>query len=344
MEIWYHGTSKWEEILRSGVNIDAPRPTADTGDFGWGFYLTKRLGRAKNRGKVLQIIIDPSRLAYISNPYSADTRTPAEQLFTALAFQADGDKPDWYQHQSQSLRMLTVTGTKQEREAASKRIQQEFLAQGYQGIITDYEDGEAVLFSTEPILDIRLLQRRNPDSKKFEDWFAEVLPAIIFQHIVLSRAVKVCSSISPIFAMIARHYGYQAYVLAVPGHYMNVVITEKGPLQIDLSAIQFKLGEFVREEDITDFDPYGVDEAIDRAIRFIIRNPWRAIRIQNYHGSVEILREPEINDYFRQYYLDSFENSLRTVDWLRQKDPKTLEVFSDIKYLDEWESESGLES
>lgn len=153
MEVWYHGTPKWREILSAGINIDAPRPTADSGDFGWGFYLTRRLPRAKAHGKVFEVSIDTSKLAYISNPYLGKTDTSEEQLFTNLAFVREQDD---YDDAFDSLVMLTTTGTKQDREEASKRIRQEFLQRGWLGIKTDYEGGEVVLFDTTPILNLKL--------------------------------------------------------------------------------------------------------------------------------------------------------------------------------------------
>lgn len=174
---------------------------------------------------------------------------------------------------------------------------------------------------------------------RFSNWFSQALPAIIFQHIIVARAVKVCSNISPIFGFIARHHGYDAYVLQTPGHVVNVVVTEDGPLLIDLSAIQFKLCDFVSEEDITDWDLYGTEGALRKVLRYIIRNPWRAIKVEPYTGSMHILQEPAINSMYQDFYLESFERALETVDALRRKDPSIYEIYDDIRYLTEWESE-----
>lgn len=139
-------------------------------------------------------------------------------------------------------------------------------------------------------------------ARPFLDWFEEALPALIFQHIIQAQAVKVCSSISPIFGVIARRYGYEAYVLPAAGHVLNVVVTPEGPLRVDLSAIQFQICNFLRDEDITEQDPYGTRGSVQRLIRHIIRDPRRAVSIDRYYGSMKNLRLPDIEP-FTQHYL-----------------------------------------
>jgi len=171
----------------------------------------------------------------------------------------------------------------------------------------------------------------------FQEWFKEALPAIIFQHIIQAKAVKVCSSISPIFGVIARYYGYETYVITAPGHKLNVVITPEGPVEIDLSAIQFKVCDFVEEEDTTPRDPYGVKKALKRVLRYIIRDPNRAVKIQPYEGPMSVLEEPRVNELYYQYYLDSFKSALEDIEALRRKDPEVYELHDDIRFLEEWE-------
>lgn len=149
LDTWYHGTPRWQQILDDGVDIDAPKHS-DPGDFGWGVYLTKRLTRARSYGKVFEVIIDTTNLALIPNPYflaglqTVIPNTPEEKLFYSLAFGSSGD-------------MLTTTGTAAERIAASRKIQTAFLAAGYQGILSNYDGGEAVLFHASPIRSLILL-------------------------------------------------------------------------------------------------------------------------------------------------------------------------------------------
>lgn len=147
--MWYHGTPRWQDILDKGIDIDAPKHS-DPGDFGWGIYLTARLARVKSYGRVFEVEIDTSRMAYISNPYFLDGLrrlepiTTEEQLFYSLAYGSDGE-------------MWTVQGTKEERILAARRVQCGFLGAGYAGIISDYDEGEAVLFESCPILNVKLL-------------------------------------------------------------------------------------------------------------------------------------------------------------------------------------------
>ena len=182
-------------------------------------------------------------------------------------------------------------------------------------------------------------RRVNPDATSFQEWFKEALPAIIFQHIIQAKAVKVCSVIAPVFGIIARHHGYEAYVISAPGHFLNVVVTPEGPIEIDLSEIQFRVCDFVGEEDVTHRDPYGVRKALKKVLRHIIRDPRRAVKIQPYEGSLEVLEEPRVNELYYQHYLDSFESALEDIEALRRKDSEVYELYDDIKYLEEWESD-----
>lgn len=150
MDIWYHGTRHWKEIEERGIDFDAPRAT-DPGDFGWGFYLTKRPVLANLHGRMFQVTIDPSKLAYIENPYfildDFQPRLPVtseERLFWNTAFDAEGN-------------MLTINADMETRIRTAKELQRVFLAAGYTGIRTAYGTGEAVLFNSEPILALDLL-------------------------------------------------------------------------------------------------------------------------------------------------------------------------------------------
>lgn len=141
IQTWYHGTraETAKLILSKGVDTEAPK-TSDPGDFGWGFYLTKRWARAKAYGEVvLSVGIDPGGLAYIANPYFfkgfkvTKPKTMEEHLFHQIAFAPDGS-------------MKTVTGDRRERVKVSRAIREAFLSAGYLGILSDYDGGEVVLF------------------------------------------------------------------------------------------------------------------------------------------------------------------------------------------------------
>ena len=142
----YHGTSRERAalILAGGVDFEAPR-TRDPGDFGWGFYLTACLSRARVCGEVvLEVVVDTSTFAYLPHPYFLDglTRieptTEAGHLFHDTVFTLiDGE---WW-------RMSTVNGTAEERESAARKVRTVFLAHGYAGIETPHDEGEVVVFA-----------------------------------------------------------------------------------------------------------------------------------------------------------------------------------------------------
>jgi hypothetical protein len=141
----YHGSPFAQKIMDGGIDLGFRR-TSDPGDFGWGFYLTNSLNRAKNYGQVLQVTIDDRLYARIPNPYFLERlqilspETPEEHLFYDLAFDPVTGE------------MLTVTGP--QREAICKRIREVFLQHGYAGIVTDLHDQETVVFDPGSIIKI----------------------------------------------------------------------------------------------------------------------------------------------------------------------------------------------
>lgn len=150
---WYHGSHQVTKILEDGFDIEAKR-ASDAGDFGWGIYLTKKKSRAKLYGHILEITIDPSRYAYIPNPYFTQSlrelkpQTDVEKIFYDLAF-ACTDK---------GIVMLTLHDTAStSREKVAKNIRRVFLDLGYAGIITDHAGGEAVVFDVDSITAAHLL-------------------------------------------------------------------------------------------------------------------------------------------------------------------------------------------
>jgi len=160
VEAWYHGTEpqRARAILRAGVDLQAER-RRDPGDFGWGFYLTREIERAEcHGGAVLQVQLDPSRLARIDNPYfiaqgSFDPVTPstdAQRLFHQIAFDLQDDF-----ELGAGPRMRTVRGPLQQRIETSQAIRDAFLAAGYTGILaSQIQGGEAVVFDPSAIRQI----------------------------------------------------------------------------------------------------------------------------------------------------------------------------------------------
>ena len=137
-------------ILRGGVNMEAQRRN-DVGDLGWGFYLTGSMSRARCYGRgILEIEIHRDQFAVVSNPYFLKgmdvvrPKTEDERLFYSLAFDELGD-------------MMTCSGRydRAAKETAARNIRLAFLELGCAGIISDYSDGEVVVFAAEGIVSIK---------------------------------------------------------------------------------------------------------------------------------------------------------------------------------------------
>jgi len=141
----YHGTSReaCESIWENDVGVSGTR--REPGDFGYGFYLTKSLVRARSYGPcVLEFLIDTRHYARVDNPYFTSgfnmfwPTTTDERLFYSLAFGSGGE-------------MKTVKGSPESRLLAAVRIRNAFLGAGYKGIVTKYAGGEVVVFDADSI-------------------------------------------------------------------------------------------------------------------------------------------------------------------------------------------------
>lgn len=151
MDTFLHGTSsaQAETILADGFDLEAQR-RSDPGDFGWGVYLTDRASRARAYGeRVLQVTIDPTRFARITNPYflkgleEVEPVTDVEKLFHGVAFRGG--------------QMLVVKADSEERVAIARRIREAFIGAGYDGIIAGPDSNgqcEVVVFRTEAIVSV----------------------------------------------------------------------------------------------------------------------------------------------------------------------------------------------
>jgi len=148
----YHGTSRERAtlILAAGVDLEASK-TRDPGDFGWGFYLTACLSRARVCGEmVLEVAVDTSTFAYLPHPYflkrgsftPVEPTTEVERLFHDTVFTLVDNQ--WW-------RMGTVNGTAEERKRAARKVREVFLAHGHAGIETPHQDGEVVVFDPTSI-------------------------------------------------------------------------------------------------------------------------------------------------------------------------------------------------
>ena len=160
---------------------------------------------------------------------------------------------------------------------------------------------------------------RNPDAltaAELHSWLQDAVPATVLQYLILARAVKVCSNVSPAFAVIARHYGFDAYQVAMPGHFYNVILTADGPVEVDLSDIQFRV--------------CGDRKGVKQAINQLVRDPWSAVKIGPYEGPMSELEAPRIRPDMIEHTIKSYQIALADVDGLRSRDPETLEDFEDI--------------
>lgn len=133
------------------------------------------------------------------------------------------------------------------------------------------------------MLDLRqrslgLRRARNPGQEKYwqdlVEWLYEAIPAIVMRWMLVAKAVKVCSGISPVFASIASANGFDAWVEKVPGHVFNVVRLNDCDAVVDLSAIQF---EYNAEADDGTFD--FVEAETKRLLDEVRRNPFRAAKV-----------------------------------------------------------------
>lgn len=144
IDLFFHGTAAWEKIRREGFELEAPR-RSDPGDFGWGIYVTKQVGRAKCYGDVICVVIKTGGLAHIENPYFINgltqfkPRTPLEELYYNLAF--ENDEPLLFRRKTE-LRAQTA-----------RNIRQGMMQAGYTGITTKYSGCETVIFDPSIIVD-----------------------------------------------------------------------------------------------------------------------------------------------------------------------------------------------
>jgi hypothetical protein len=142
--VCYHGTPNPDSLVEHGPDMEHKR-SKDVGDLGWGFYCTTIPERAASYGSVVRVVLDIGTFAHVPNPYflngldEVEPRTAEERLFHQLTF-------------GNGFMGTVVAGTG--REATARRVRDEFLARGFQGIVTDYK-GEVVVFDKAAVLELR---------------------------------------------------------------------------------------------------------------------------------------------------------------------------------------------
>jgi hypothetical protein len=142
---FFHGTfpGAARDIIEYGFDFEAER-SSDPGDFGWGVYFSDSFIRARAYGRaVLEVELDLTSFARLPNPYflrgfdSVAPTTDVERLFYTLAF-SGGE-------------MLTVRGSRAEREETSRAIRESFLSLGFLGILTGPDErGEHAVVAFHP--------------------------------------------------------------------------------------------------------------------------------------------------------------------------------------------------
>lgn len=125
--------------------------------------------------------------------------------------------------------------------------------------------------------EISELQKKFPNISmksfsEFKSFLDSIIPKLIHKYMLLSGAMKVCSTISPDFAEIAATKGFAVLIEHVPGHVRNIVITSDGPYVIDLSYIQF-----LCQHDLTD---KSVRQEAILAYKSLYKDPFTAIKIE----------------------------------------------------------------
>ncbi len=130
---------------------------------------------------------------------------------------------------------------------------------------------------------------------ELKTWLREAIPVMIFSRMVCSRAVKVCSIISPAFSRSSLDKGHPIYVGLRPGHVFNVAVTDQGLYKVDISDIQFRLPPVDKDDEGSRSEM----KTISKVLKDVSRNPYSAVKIEKFHGSIDDLVEPdgEVFDY-----------------------------------------------
>jgi hypothetical protein len=130
--------------------------------------------------------------------------------------------------------------------------------------------------------------RLAPSRSAAAEYVAKIAPDIVYTYMICQfGGFKQCSAVSPYFAAKASDDGFATLVTAVPNHQYNVMLTEEGPLAVDLTRLQFEAyqvaSRILEEEDekgeYNEEDPYGELRADQILKEQLIKNPFRTVRI-----------------------------------------------------------------
>ena len=166
-------------------------------------------------------------------------------------------------------------------------------------------------------------------SDELFSWLETAVPAMVLQYIIQSQALKVCSNISPAFAVVARYYDFDAYQVTGNNHFYNVVLTSDGPVEVDLSYIQFSV--------------CGYRDSIRKAIKDLVKDPWMAVRVRAYEEDLNELEEPRMRSDAVDATLRGYQQSLNDILGFKLSDPDVIEDYEDLYpwfSINDWQTES----
>lgn len=156
----------------------------------------------------------------------------------------------------------------------------------------------AVFFKNDAFINkLESVQKIFPQAKitkmvEAKQYVLNIAPKIIYTNIIQCRSLKQCSEVAPLFAAIASKDGFATLIASAPNHYYNVMLTEEGPMGVDLTALQFKANSLADkilendDEEWDEIDPMGERRAKEQLLSLIVKNPYETVRIWHMNYTV----------------------------------------------------------
>lgn len=132
------------------------------------------------------------------------------------------------------------------------------------------------------------------------EWLKESVPVFVWKFMIDCHAVRVCGTVSHAWAAETNKRGIPTSVIAVPGHFKNVVETDEGWIEVDLTDIQFEmnsLADRIADEEYDERDPFGESRAVRQLIAQIIKDPGNAISVKKIAGPPRHVLEPDNSNF-----------------------------------------------
>lgn len=127
---------------------------------------------------------------------------------------------------------------------------------------------------------IEKLQHKFPeisgDLPKFEtvkSFFENVIPYVVYQHIVDCLSLRQCISASWTLAVIANMNNIPSFIGGSAGHFLVIALSDTGPILMDPTAAQFHFPKWCKSEDL---DPEDEDSIYKYIVDYISPNPFAA--------------------------------------------------------------------